>query len=484
MPRRIAENTLNASTLDILNVIWTNASLAYQQEVPQITDIKDIPKVGEILYGHPALANQFINALINRIALVRVRSAVFNNPYAPLKKGYLQFGETVEDVFVEIAKVRRFDATKAVEREFRQTLPEVHSAFYTMNWRVQYPITVREDELRTAFLSADGVQDMIARIIDSVYQAAEYDEFLLFKYLIIKNVAHGHFYPVAIDAADKDDAAIQFRAVSNLLNFRSSEYNVAGVSTVTPRDDQFIFMDARYNAKFDVTTLSAAFNMDKANFMGNMLLIDNFTKFDNERFKEIAAESDMIDEVTQEELALMENVKAVVVDREWFQIYDNLDKFTEQYAASAMYWNYFYNVFKTIAYSPFSNAVVFLDSTAETALPASVTVEVASKDVAENGTVLTLQLAADGATAVPTSITFVQSTAANDAGVGIQPYGAVLVPPNAPAIALTAVLGGVEYQSAAGAVTSALEVGATVALNKVATPTNRLAEKAPAKTAK
>ena len=104
MARRVAVNTLNASTIDILNTIRANASYEYQSSVPAITNENEIPKVGEVLYGYPALANQFINALVNRIALVRVNSATFNNAYANLKKGYLEFGETVEEVFVAITK--------------------------------------------------------------------------------------------------------------------------------------------------------------------------------------------------------------------------------------------------------------------------------------------------------------------------------------------------------------------------------------------
>ena len=80
MPRRISVTTLNASTIDILNTIRANASLEYQNQVPAITKESDIPRVGEVLYGYPALANQFINTLVNRIAATRVKSAVFNNP--------------------------------------------------------------------------------------------------------------------------------------------------------------------------------------------------------------------------------------------------------------------------------------------------------------------------------------------------------------------------------------------------------------------
>ena len=96
MARIIAKSKLDARSIDILNVIRNNASYAYQKDVPEITQEQDIPKVGEILFGNPTHSNEFINALVNRIALVRVQSATFNNPYKHLKKGYLEFGETVE----------------------------------------------------------------------------------------------------------------------------------------------------------------------------------------------------------------------------------------------------------------------------------------------------------------------------------------------------------------------------------------------------
>lgn len=218
MARRIENSTLNASTIDILNVIRQNASYDYQQNVPEVETVNDIPKVGEIIYGTPAFANQFINALVNRIAIVRVQSATFNNPYSILKKGYIEYGETVEDIFVSIAKAVDFNVEKAAKREFQRTIPDVRSAFHVMNWRVMYPVTIQDEDLRQAFLSIEGVQNLIAKIVDAVYTAAEYDEFLLFKYLLIKAISHGKMYPTSIGAGeDLSEAAVQFRGTSNLL---------------------------------------------------------------------------------------------------------------------------------------------------------------------------------------------------------------------------------------------------------------------------
>ena len=424
MARRIAISNLNASTLDILNTIRANASAEYQQYVPEVTKATDIPKVGEVLYGYPAFANQFINALVNRIALVRVNSATFNNDYAELKKGYLEFGETVEEVFVNIAKAREFSAEKAKDREFKRTLPDVRSAFHTMNFRVQYPITIQDEDLRMAFMSINGVQDLIAKIVNSVYVAEQYDEFLLFKYLLIKAVANGKTSVVmAGGATEYTEWAASFRSVSNKLTFMSKNYNADGVTTVTPKSDQYIFMDSDFNAKYDVNVLAGAFNMDKADFIGRLKLIDDFTTFDNDRFSEIMQNSDMIEPVTETELQAMSLIHAIIVDREWFQIYDNNNKFTEDYVAAGMYWNYFYNVWKTVSYSPFSNIVAF-STNVEIPIPASLTATAKNVETGEKSNIITLVCEN---TKIP-NYHFEQTEALTKKGVAVHPYGAFIVP--------------------------------------------------------
>lgn len=467
MPKRIAVSTLNASTMDILNVIRQNASYEYQQNVPEVTKASDIPRVGEVIYGTPAFANQFINALVNRIAIVRMQSATFNNPYGVLKKGYIEFGETVEDIFVSIAKGVDFDPEKGKSREFKRTFPDVRSAFHTMNWRVMYPVTIQDEDLKQAFLSLEGVQNLIAKIVDAVYTGAEYDEFLLFKYLMIKAISHGKMKPESIgDGTDLKESAVAFRGISNLLPFISSDYSEAGVKTNTPKDRQIIFMDAKFNAQFDVNVLASAFNMDKADFMGRLFLIDNWTSFDNERFDVIRENSDGIEEVTAGELALLANVKAVIVDENWFQIYDNNNKFTEKYVASGMYWNYFYHTWKTVSSSPFANAVVFVTDAASVALPKTLTCEIITKDVSEEAIVFAISADTDGASLAPNSVHFIQTEALTTAGIAVQKYGAIIIPASQSATEITieAEVNGTVYTGTT-TITSTSEVGTTVTMN-------------------
>lgn len=466
MPRRVSVTTLNASSLDILNTIRQNASYEYQQSVPVVTDANMIPKVGEIIYGNASFSNQFLNSLMNRIARVVIQSATFNNPYSHLKKGYLEYGETIEDIFVSIANAVEYNPEKGEEREFKRSIPDVKSAFHAMNWRTMYPVTVQDEDLRLAFTNIDGVTNLITKLVDSMYTASEYDEYLLFKYMLIKSVAHGKVTPVVIGSGtDHKLEASKYRGISNKLTFISNKYNEAMVRTNTPKSRQAIFMSAEYSAEFDVNVLASAFNMDKADFMGRLHLIDDWTTFDNERFSVIRANSDAIEEVTTDELNAMKNVKAILVDENYFQVYDNLNKFTEQQCASGLYWNYFYHVWKTFSVSPFANIVAFVTSDASIDAPSTVTAEVSGKDISAEATVFTLEVQDDNASLADGKFKFIQTQDTVTKGIAVHPYGAVIFPTNQTTTTLEMVYGGYKY-TASTALTTGSQVGATLTFNK------------------
>lgn len=473
MPNKVAISSLNASTVDILNTIRANASYEYQQYVPEISSENDIIKVGDVLYGYPSLANQFINALVNRIALVKVQSATFNNPYVEFKKGYMENGETIEEIFTNIAKVIHFSYEKAPERQMKRTIPDIRAAFHVINWRVMYPVSIDDNELRRAFLSMSGVQDLIARIVDTVYTANNYDEFLLFKYLIIKKITHGKLYPQPINISDIKNTAEAFRAMSNKLTFMSTAYNEQGVMNTTPRDRQYLFMSADFNAKFDVNVLASAFNMDKADFVGKVKLIDSWTTFDNDRWAEIRAECDGLEEVTATELALMADVQGILVDSEFFQVYDYTNKFTEFYMGAGRYWNYWYHVDKAISASPFANAIVFVSNTADTTLPDNLTLKVSDKSVGDGATVLTLALNSDSATVEGRNMEFMQTYNAISAGIAVHKYGAIMYPSTASSALISFKIGDVVYRSSS-AVAKSADVGDTITFTRTDAVANTL----------
>ena len=124
----------------------------------------------------------------------------------------------------------------------------------------------------------------------------------------------------------------------------------------------------------------------------------------------------------------MADVKAVLVDREWFQVYDNLSEFSEKFVASGLYWNYFYNVWKTISFSPFSNIAVFVDDSATITPPASIKYNVTAVSTSDNATIVTLELDDSTASLSHASYIFVQTEDATTDGVAVHKYGAIILP--------------------------------------------------------
>lgn len=486
MPYKVQYSTLNASTADIMNVIRANASINYQANVPEVTQNRDILRVGQCILGEASLTNEFVNALVNRIALVRVRSAIFYNPFRDLKKGVLTLGETVEEAYIGLARAMAFSATKAEKREFKRYLPDVKTAFHPINYKVLYPLSIERPALEKAFLSENGVTDFIMRLMDSIFTGASYDEYLLFKYLIIKNFNKGAMYTINIASTDLKAQAAEFRGMSNVLTFVSDKYNARRVQTATPRENQHIFMDAKFNARFDVEVLASAFNMDKADFMGRLHLVDSFSTFDNDRFAVIREESDGLEVVTENELSLMQNVNAVIVDDEWFQIYDTLENggiMTQQEVASGLRWNYFYHVWKTVSVSPFSNVVAFTniasigDSTSESSATSlnTLSVTIDSKDESDDVYTLTMHPAiSDPKGSNIDSAQFSVADSVKDK-VACHKYGALIVPKYSivegaepvTEIPMLLTLYGVQFSATIDITT--VKTGDTVTFNKVTT---------------
>ena len=274
----------------------------------------------------------------------------------------------------------------------------------------------------------------------------------------------GHFLAIPVNTSNLNNSAVAFRGTSNALEFMSTKYNNAGVHTFSKKDTQAIFMDADFSAQYDVNVLASAFNMDKATFDGKLHLIDNWTEFDSERFEYLMEESDGFEPITQAELELMEDVKAVLVDEEYFQVYDNLAVMTSTVVGSSLYTNYWYHVWKTLSWSPFSNAVVFVDSTATTTLPASITYKIKSISKTENATIYALGLVTNPSL-VSTAYRLVQTEDATEDLVSITPYGLVTVPDGVSSVDLVAVNGDTVYSGGTLTVATA-EIDSSITLTK------------------
>lgn len=358
---------LTNSSVDILNAIRNNASTNYKDYVPQATaDSDSIREIGAVIMDYPALQNEFLSALVNRIGRVILTSKSYDNPWAMFKKGMLEFGESIEEVFVNIAKPFQYDPQIAESNVFKREIPDVRSAFHIMNYQKFYKATISNDQLRQAFLSIDGITDLIAKIVDAMYTGANYDEFQTMKYMLAKHILNGLMNPVtipAINTANMNSIVSTIKGVSNKFTFLNSKNNLAGVMNHTPKQEQYLLVNSQFDATMNVEVLASAFNMDRAEFDGHHVLVDSFGDLDIERLNILFAEDPTYTPITTEQLKKLDTIPCVLVDSDWFMIFDNYQNFTEQYNGEGLYWNYWYHVWKTFSVSPFSNNAVFVAGT-------------------------------------------------------------------------------------------------------------------------
>lgn len=347
-----------ANGVNVLNVIRQNATAVYQDRIPEAT-AENLHEVGDAILTYEAQANEFVNALVNRIGLVILNNRMATNPLAALKKGRLAVGETIEEIYIDVIKAQTYDPRAAQDTLFKRHLPNVSSVFHSVDSQLNYPLTISNEQLRKAFMSYDSLDRFIAGLVDSMYKSATLDEFIQMKQLISEWNNNGRFIiePITAvtDAASAREAMIKIKAVSDGMTIFNNQMNYGGVWTSTPKDEQYLITTPDFNARMDVDVLAAAFHMDKAEFAGHVIVVDNI--------------GDLGDD----------GIEAILVDKNWYQVYDYLRTFKTAYNGEGLYWNYFYHVWMVYSLSPFANAVAFGTATptvtAVTVTPTAATVK-------------------------------------------------------------------------------------------------------------
>lgn len=370
-PRKL-ERDLTGNSVDVLNAIRNGASTDYQNAVPYATnDAGVIRKIGSVLLDFPLLYNEFINGLINRVGKVIFASNQYwKNPFGWANKGVLDYGETVEEIFVDIAKPHQFDPAVAEQDWMKREVPDVKAVFHTLNYTKFYKSTIQDVDIRKAFTNASGVERLISEIIGSMYKAAEYDLYQAVRYLIGINVYDGMVTAVEVDqpttVQNLENVVSVARAIRSELEFPSRKWNTMKVLNETPIERLRFFISTSLNAVMDVKVLANAFNMDKAEFLGQKVILPPWKDLDVERLDALFAGETGYHHFTAEELAALDNIVAFIVDEEWFQIYDSyIESHTSPLNGEGLYYNNWYHVQKILSASPFRNAIMLV-GTAQT----------------------------------------------------------------------------------------------------------------------
>ena len=404
MPNRPNKLTVTNVSKDVINAILNEGwSVNYRDYVPiTATDADSIRDIGKIIMDAPNLRNAFASDLINRVVLVIVTSKMYENPWARLKKGKLDIGESVEEIFVNMAKAELYNPAGSAETVFKRSIPDIRAAFHVVNYQVFYPVTIENEDLSMAFTTQNGLYNLIEKIYETLYTADAYDEFNVMKYLIAEHILAGHIKvvqtPPIEDEISVRGAVSVIKATSNKMKFQTSDYNLAGVKTHVKHENQTVIVSADFDAIMDVQVLAAAFNMEKADFLSKRLLVDSFGNIDIIRLAECAPElcqnieydndghvvSAELKYISAEDLRNLNNIPAVIIDDDFMQIYDRLITMEDIRNPKGLYTNAFLHCWKIFSISPFAPAVTFSSSTTSVS---SVSVTPATANTVKGGNV-------------------------------------------------------------------------------------------------
>ena len=329
--------------LDILNNIRANASTEYQTRVPEATQ-QNIITVGNAFSQYTVLYNEFAEALFNKIGKTIIEGKLFKNKLARFKSGTITTQQDVEEIFVDMAK-----AASAYDPEGKNPLgrrydDNVKAVYHRMNRQDCYDISIGDIDFIRVFRSEASLSQFIKSKINSVYSRAAHDEWLYMKNVLatFKNAAGdapGYFdYEVSeITASTADKAAKNFvktlRKAVNDVGFASDKYNAAGVTTWTDPEKLVLLVNKDVVAEVDVEVLAKAFNMGKTDVNVEIITMDDF--------------------------GTLEDTYGLLIDEEFFKVWDTLSRMESQRNAQGLFTNFFYHIHQILSASPFKTAIRF-----------------------------------------------------------------------------------------------------------------------------
>ena len=336
----------NVDGIQLMNAVRSiqgdNGNNTYTDRIPVATQ-ENLKDVGKALFDYQPQMNEFLDTLINRIGLVVIRSRSYRNKLAELKRGTLEYGDTIEEVMFDLAKAHEYEVEPPANNSgdvFAQEKPSVLTAFHKVNRENYYKVTINQAMLKRAFTTWGNFDRFVSGVFESLYNADQNDEFLLFKELLGKAGKESYQVkvdmPVSTDKTTITNFSIALRQWALSLEYMTNKYNRAGINNFTELRDQILILKSSIVPVIDVIEVANVFQLNEynKNMSGRVIVVDDFG----------SGNDDLL---------------AMIIDRDFSMIYDVLFETNSIYNPQYLYWNYFLHRHEIISSSPWANAIAF-----------------------------------------------------------------------------------------------------------------------------
>lgn len=349
----------------------------FHQYFPIVDSSTNIGEWGAPMFGsnYQAVQESFFG-LLKQIAYVATVTRTFNNPLAQLEGENMPLGWAGEETYINPVQGRQFDVNDfaGILQKYEA---DVKVQYLTINMDLQYPVTLTRDKIRTAFNSWRDLEEFINGIVNALYNGAYIGMFSYTKALISSAYKENKAQYIKITTPSNEATGKAFikklRELYTLFQLPSQGYNawakVGGngkpVTTWCAPEDIVVMLRADIVATVDVDVLAAAFNMDKANFIGRLITVDNFDVYTDDGEKVYDGQ----------------HILGFIGDKAWFKIKQQDMALDMWFNPNNRSWQYYLNVVRMYNYSLFANGVIIanddptVDATAVKASKTSVSVE-------------------------------------------------------------------------------------------------------------
>lgn len=373
----------------VLNAIRATSSSAYQTTVPMATaaNIMDVGKA--VLNAPTAIRNEFMTNLYNKVGLSLIDSPVIENEFAFLKKGVLEYGQMIEDLYVGLAQAEPYitgmhEGDQYPDPFAIKKLPH-YSAFYSTILSRQYTVTRHLTDLKKAFYSGGGVEQFVAAMMNALVSAENYDDMRATIGLIARQVEEAQtaenfkgnvhlitdyntLYGKAITADNcfTDQGFLkyftnQLKKYSKRLRHLRTDFNIAGVQQILPQSKQRIMMLEDISTDFETELLAWAYNQGHLQ-IGGVDEIDSWYSIgaDHANPPTVTPEDINIKATFTNAVGGSTQCAAVIYDPDMVKVYNKERVASDQANAKGNYWNMFMSLEDILACSPYKNFVCFM----------------------------------------------------------------------------------------------------------------------------
>lgn len=255
----------------------TNTQVVLAAGLPK--DIITQLKSSESTTFTPA-ANQFLTAIVNKIVYQKVDTISFSNPFKKFDSYPVTYGDSIENIYVDKLTGRVFN--KDNTNPFEVKAPNVTALYTSINYEMQYLVTVEDKLIKRAALNEYGFQSIINSIVESLAMSRDVDEYTATIIMLNNSDIYAKGFESVSYSSTATDSEIanivMHKLTDTVTDFKlpSFDNNKKGVMSVTDPSHALIVIKQSLLNKINLDYLEGVYNLNKVDLQSMIIPVRSF----------------------------------------------------------------------------------------------------------------------------------------------------------------------------------------------------------------